>query len=533
MDPANKRNASAPEVQETRPMPTLDVDLSGKTIGDYKITRLLGKGGMGQVYLAEQISLKRQVALKFLKPDLAANQDSLKRFKAEAEAVAKATHAAIVQVYAIGELNGLNFMALEYVEGRNLQEYLDKKGTLEVLLGLSIMRQVAGALQRASELGIVHRDIKPENILLTRKGEVKVTDFGLSRVLYDESGAQGLNLTKTGMTMGTPLYMSPEQVEGKKTIDHRTDIYSFGVTCYHMFAGNPPFKGTGPFEVALQHVQSRPQPLSEIRPDLPPELCVIIHKMMAKTPEARYQSGREIARDVARLRDTVVGVAQTMNVSAQARAGASTATARFAPAAAAGGKSFWPRLFLLLILPLALAGGLVLGWYRHRADDFPASPPPVAAAPNPAREREKLLISLIEEQNAKSFDPLDFAAGLKYSIELGLLYLKDPDRLADADKFFSKLSLRQVPAYKILGKLGSAMVLAFKNEPEQSNKLILQVVDKEKVEKVGRQDFWKNNLAMREMMAKALYYNQQNNPAAFPEKLKIYLHPPAPTLKSP
>src|SRR5207249_808228 len=144
----------------------------------------------------------------------------------------------------------------------------------EVLLGLSIMRQVAAALQRACELGIIHRDIKPENILVTRKGEVKVADFGLSRV-FSEDGGQPLHLTQSGVTMGTPLYMSPEQVEGKKSIDHRTDIYSFGVTCYHMFAGHPPFKGTSPFEVAVQHVQKEPQPLGEIRPDLPPELCAI------------------------------------------------------------------------------------------------------------------------------------------------------------------------------------------------------------------------------------------------------------------
>ena len=211
---------------------------------------------MGEVYLAEQISLKRKVALKLMRPDLAANITALARFKAEAEAVAKATHANIVQVYAIHEIGGLHFMALEFVEGRNLREFLEKKGPPEILLGLSIMRQVAAALQRASELGIIHRDIKPENILLTRKGEVKVADFGLSRIL-SESGAQPPNLTQSHVTMGTPLYMSPEQVEGKKTIDHRTDIYSFGVTCYHMFAGHPPFKGTAAFEVAVQHVQKR------------------------------------------------------------------------------------------------------------------------------------------------------------------------------------------------------------------------------------------------------------------------------------
>src|SRR5207244_2631869 len=152
------------------------------------------------------------------------NLASYQRFRAEAEAIAKITHANIVQVYAFGEEAGLHYMALEYVEGRNLHDYILKKGPLELPLALSIMRQVAAALQRAGELGIVHRDIKPENILLTRRGEVKVADFGLSRCLAGDPGP--VNLTQTGLTMGTPLYMSPEQVEGKP-LDPRTDIYSF------------------------------------------------------------------------------------------------------------------------------------------------------------------------------------------------------------------------------------------------------------------------------------------------------------------
>ncbi len=157
-------------------------DLTGKTLDDFLVLRRLGQGGMGQVYLAEQISLRRKVALKILRPDLAANATSLQRFKAEALAVARATHANIVQIYAVKEADSVHFMALEYVEGRNLRQYLEKKGPPEIFFALSIMRQVAAALQRASELGIIHRDIKPENILVTRKGEVKVADFGLSRV---------------------------------------------------------------------------------------------------------------------------------------------------------------------------------------------------------------------------------------------------------------------------------------------------------------------------------------------------------------
>ena len=145
---------------------------------------------MGQVYLAEQTSLKRKVALKIMRPELALDAVSFQRFKAEAEAVARVTHANIVQVYAFGEESGLHYIALEYVEGRNLREYLARKGTTDSALTLSILRQVAAALQRASELGIIHRDIKPENILLTKRGEVKVADFGLSRCMQAEGPAR-------------------------------------------------------------------------------------------------------------------------------------------------------------------------------------------------------------------------------------------------------------------------------------------------------------------------------------------------------
>src|SRR5262249_28325169 len=160
------------------------------------VLRKLGQGGMGQVYLAEQVSLRRKVALKILPPEKAASPEALARFRQEAESVAQATHANIVQVYAYGEAEGVRYMAMEYVEGRNLKDYVAGKGPPELLVALSIMRQVAAALQRAGELGLVHRDIKPENILLTRKGEVKVADFGLSRWLAGDRPA--LNLTQSG-----------------------------------------------------------------------------------------------------------------------------------------------------------------------------------------------------------------------------------------------------------------------------------------------------------------------------------------------
>jgi len=295
------------------------VDLSGRALGEFQLLRQLGQGGMGQVYLAEQISLKRKVAIKVMRPDLAFNDVSYQRFKAEAEAIARVTHPNIVQVYALGEENGLHFMALEYVEGRNLREYLSKKGTTDTALALSILRQVASALQRASEIGIIHRDIKPENILLTKRGEVKVADFGLSR--YLRADQNDVNLTQTGMTMGTPLYMSPEQVQGL-ALDARTDIYSLGITCYQMLSGAPPFKGKNAFELATQHVSTPPRALVELRPDVPTDVCAMVHKMIAKEPGRRYQTCADLLRDVSKVRE---------NLSKKAKSSSGAAVAPFAP----------------------------------------------------------------------------------------------------------------------------------------------------------------------------------------------------------
>src|SRR4051812_30295619 len=281
-------------------LPAEPADLTGRTLGDYQVLRKLGAGGMGQVYLARQLSLKREVALKFLRTDLKDNVTALKRFQTEAHAVARLNHANIVHIYEIRERDGLWYMALEYVEGRNLRDYLARKGPPDLPVCLSIIRQVGSALQKAHEQGIVHRDVKPENILVTRKVEVKVTDFGLSR--FFAADAQPVHLTQSGVTVGTPLYMSPEQVQGKPT-DHRSDVYSFGVPCYHLLAGEPPFRGATAFDVAVKHVQEQPRPLAELRPDLPADLCAMVHKMMAKDPAERYQSVRDVLRDLAKVRE--------------------------------------------------------------------------------------------------------------------------------------------------------------------------------------------------------------------------------------
>ncbi|HQR07393.1 MAG TPA: serine/threonine-protein kinase [Gemmatales bacterium] len=283
-------------------------DHAGQLLGDFRLERRLGEGGMGQVYLAQQLSLQRRVAIKLLRSDFAENESFLKRFEAEAKAIAQLAHPNIVQVYAVGNEQGCRYMALEYVEGTNLKDYLYKKGPPELPIALVIMRQIAAALLKASELGIIHRDIKPENILITRKVEVKVADFGLSRIVGDD-----VHLTQTGTTMGTPLYMSPEQLLGKP-VDPRTDLYSFGATCYHLLTGQPPFMADSAMAVGVRHLTDAVKPIEELRPDLPVELRNLVHSLLAKKPEDRPQTAREVLRAIRKIQESMAGI-QTQAMS--------------------------------------------------------------------------------------------------------------------------------------------------------------------------------------------------------------------------
>ncbi len=273
------------------------LDLTGQTLGDYVMLRRLGRGGMAEVFLAEQISLNRQVAFKVLKPELAKDKQYVLRFLNEARAAAALVQANIVQIYEVGQTDGYHFIAQEYVRGQNLKQYLNRYGAVEPIMAINVLRQVTAALQKSSEHHIIHRDIKPENIMLAPNGEVKVTDFGLARLNNDKSKN---DLTQIGITLGTPLYMSPEQVEGN-TVDSRSDIYSLGITSYHMLAGTPPFDGENALAIAVQHVKNEPQPIHELRPDIPRELCDIITKMIAKKPEDRFQTAGELIRQLRKI----------------------------------------------------------------------------------------------------------------------------------------------------------------------------------------------------------------------------------------
>jgi serine/threonine-protein kinase len=277
-------------------------DLTGITLGDFRVDRLLARGGMGEVYLATQISLDRVVALKVLRPDYLAKGAYLSRFRAEATAIARLNHPNIVHVYAIGNIDQVHYIAMEYVEGTNLRDYIRKKGPLDLPVALTIMKQTAQAIGAAGEEGLIHRDVKPENILITKKGRVKVADFGLCRF----EGEDAMNLTQSGITMGTPLYMSPEQAQGHP-LDHRSDLYSLGVTYYFILAGEPPFRADTAVALALKHVREIPRSLVSHRPDIPLEIDRLVMKLMAKDPADRYQSAAMMLADLAKIREVVQG----------------------------------------------------------------------------------------------------------------------------------------------------------------------------------------------------------------------------------
>jgi serine/threonine-protein kinase len=271
--------------------------LTGRRLGDYQLLRLLGKGGMSQVYLAEQQSLQRKVAFKVLKSDLAEDESFVRRFHKEAQAAASLVHANIVQIHEVGCIEGIHFIAQEYVAGQNLSQYLSRHGALDAELATSILLQVAAALSLAGQQGIIHRDIKPENIMLAPSGEVKVADFGLARITAD---GERVDATQVGITMGTPLYMSPEQAEGEQ-VDPRSDLYSLGVTCYHMLAGRPPFEGQTALSIAVQHLKRDPDDLLDLRPELPEQLTGIVHKMLNKDAADRFQSAGELLNELREL----------------------------------------------------------------------------------------------------------------------------------------------------------------------------------------------------------------------------------------
>ncbi|MFE1343912.1 protein kinase [Streptomyces sp. NPDC058757] len=267
----------------------------GRVVGDgrYRLTHRLGRGGMAEVFAAEDVRLGRTVAVKLLRSDLAEDPVSKARFTREAQSVAGLNHHAIVAVYDSGEdvVDGrpVPYIVMELVEGRTIRDLLVSAEAPGPEQALVIVSGVLEALAYSHQHGIVHRDIKPANVIITNTGAVKVMDFGIARALH---GAQA-TMTQTGMVMGTPQYLSPEQALGK-AVDHRSDLYATGCLLYELLALRPPFTGETPLSVVYQHVQDIPVPPSEVRGSTPPELDGLVMRSLAKEPDDRFQSAEEM-----------------------------------------------------------------------------------------------------------------------------------------------------------------------------------------------------------------------------------------------
>ncbi len=260
----------------------------------YRIESVIGEGGMGKVYRAHDNDLDRTVALKLVRQELVNNAESMQRFKQELLLASRISHRNILRIHDLGDVGGVKFISMAYVQGRDLHDVIAECGRLPVERAVHIAKQLASALDAAHTEGVVHRDLKPRNVLVDQADQVFVSDFGLAKSLESVSATA---MTRTGEVLGTPRYMSPEQAESKQ-VDHRADIYSFGVMLYEMVTGDAPFGGESMLQVMYQHVAQKPKNPREANPELPDYLAQIILRCLEKDPALRYQSAREILHDL-------------------------------------------------------------------------------------------------------------------------------------------------------------------------------------------------------------------------------------------
>ena len=255
----------------------------GAAFGDYEILAELGAGGMGRVFRARHLTLQREVALKVLSERFASDESYRLRFLKEARAAARLNHPNIVQIYDFGRVEATFYLAMEFVLGESVGDYLRRNGSFSEADAVATVRQACTALRVAHGAGIVHRDVKPDNLIISADGVVKLVDLGLAKSVADDE-----HLTQTGVVSGTPHYISPEQIAGLKDVDGRADIYSLGATLFHMVTGRTPFDGSSPMVIVSKHLHDDPEDPRAFAPALSDGLCAVIRKMMARDRDQRY-----------------------------------------------------------------------------------------------------------------------------------------------------------------------------------------------------------------------------------------------------
>src|SRR5438445_7644141 len=308
----------------------------GTSLSHYRIVSKLGAGGMGEVYLAQDTKLDRKIALKILPADLAANQDRMRRFTQEAKSAAALNHPNIATIHEIGESDGVNFIAMEFIDGATLREKIHREQT-DLRKLLRYLQHVAEGLAKAHAAGIVHRDLKPDNIMITRDGHAKILDFGLAKLIEPQPTPGGDSSevatavmpqhSSPGAVMGTVGYMSPEQAQGKtKEIDQRSDIFSFGCILFEAATGKKAFEGESVIKSLHMVVYESAPPITELNPSAPAELQRIVRRCLAKDPDERYQSIKEVAIELKELQRELRGPGIDTTLTPPTRSEATGAT---------------------------------------------------------------------------------------------------------------------------------------------------------------------------------------------------------------
>jgi serine/threonine protein kinase len=283
-----------PVVTETLQTPVQELTTGSTFAGRYQVIEEVGHGGMGKVYKVFDTDIKEKIALKLLRPEIALDKETIERFSNELKLARKIRHKNICGMFDLGKAEGTTFITMEFVPGEDLKKFIRKSGQLGAGRAVSIAKQVCEGLEEAHRLGVVHRDLKPQNIMVDEDGNARIMDFGIARSL------RGKSITGAGVMIGTPDYMSPEQVEGKD-VDQRSDIYSLGIILYEMLTGRVPFEGDTPFTIGVKHKSEIPRDPREINTQIPQDLGGLVLKCLEKDKAKRYQTAQELHADLEKV----------------------------------------------------------------------------------------------------------------------------------------------------------------------------------------------------------------------------------------
>jgi serine/threonine-protein kinase len=359
-------------------------DRTGQVLGEkYRLARLIGEGGMGAVYEAQHLVVKRRFAVKLLRPELAKNTEAIARFRREAEAAGALESEHVAAVIDFGEApDGAPYIVMEYLVGESVAALLGREGPLPVPRAVSILLQVCRGLEVAHDAGIVHRDLKPDNLFVVKRTDgsdlVKILDFGIAKL---QGGPAGVQVTRTGSAPGTPHYMAPEQARGDKAIDRRTDIYALGVILYELLSGARPHPGDS-YNAILAHILTKPPaPLATIRTGLPDGLARLVHRALATEPNDRPESAVEFAKSIASFvgREVLPVRSQLeLRVAAPGSRTIATPDTSVRSVERPSKKRALSRVALVTLVPLVAVAGVLLARALREAPDGAITPTPLA-----------------------------------------------------------------------------------------------------------------------------------------------------------